>query len=81
MSVDAADHFSLLTSIHEPCTRVRSLQEPWAATPNGRFASAKISYSADPDPNFLPGGGTAPSAKANTEFLKDRLAIMREVLR
>jgi formate C-acetyltransferase len=35
------------------------------ATPNGRFAGAEISHSADPDPGFLPGGGTAPTAKAN----------------
>lgn len=35
------------------------------ATPNGRFAGEPISHSADPDPGFLPGGGTAPTAKAN----------------
>jgi formate C-acetyltransferase len=35
------------------------------ATPNGRYASDPISHSADPDPGFLPGGGTAPTAKAN----------------
>jgi formate C-acetyltransferase len=35
------------------------------ATPNGRLAGAEISHSADPDPGFLPGGGTAPTAKAN----------------
>jgi formate C-acetyltransferase len=35
------------------------------ATPNGRYAGAEISHSADPDPGFLPGGGTAPTAKAN----------------
>jgi formate C-acetyltransferase len=35
------------------------------ATPNGRFAGTEISHSADPDPGFLPGGGTAPTAKAN----------------
>lgn len=35
------------------------------ATPNGRFDADPISHSADPDPGFLPGGGTAPTAKAN----------------
>lgn len=35
------------------------------ATPNGRFDGDPISHSADPDPGFLPGGGTAPTAKAN----------------
>jgi formate C-acetyltransferase len=35
------------------------------ATPNGRYAGTEISHSADPDPGFLPGGGTAPTAKAN----------------
>jgi len=35
------------------------------ATPNGRFLGDPISHSADPDPGFLPGGGTAPTAKAN----------------
>ncbi len=35
------------------------------ATPNGRRAGEAISHSADPDPGFLPGGGTAPTAKAN----------------
>ena len=35
------------------------------ATPNGRFAGDPISHSADPDPGFLPGGGTVPTAKAN----------------
>ncbi len=35
------------------------------ATPNGRKAGEAISHSADPDPGFLPGGGTAPTAKAN----------------
>ena len=29
------------------------------ATPNGRHAGGPISHSADPDPGFLPGGGTA----------------------
>lgn len=35
------------------------------ATPNGRYDGDPISHSADPDPGFLPGGGTAPTAKAN----------------
>jgi pyruvate-formate lyase len=35
------------------------------ATPNGRHAGDAISHSADPDPGFLPNGGTAPTAKAN----------------
>ncbi|MCL2058305.1 MAG: pyruvate-formate lyase [Oscillospiraceae bacterium] len=35
------------------------------AMPNGRRAGEPISHSADPDPGFLPGGGTAPTAKAN----------------
>jgi formate C-acetyltransferase len=35
------------------------------ATPNGRHAGAPISHSADPDPGFLPGGMSAPTAKAN----------------
>jgi len=35
------------------------------ATPNGRRSGEPISHSADPDPGFLPGGGTAPTAKAN----------------
>jgi formate C-acetyltransferase len=35
------------------------------ATANGRRNGDPISHSADPDPGFLPGGGTAPTAKAN----------------
>ncbi len=35
------------------------------ATANGRLDGDQISHSADPDPGFLPGGGTAPTAKAN----------------
>ncbi|MBI2505533.1 MAG: pyruvate-formate lyase [Candidatus Latescibacteria bacterium] len=35
------------------------------ATPNGRHARAPISHGPNPDPGFLPGGGTAPTAKAN----------------
>ncbi len=39
--------------------------EKLPATPNGRYDGDPISHSADPDPGFLPGGGTAPTAKAN----------------
>jgi len=35
------------------------------ATPNGRHAHAPISHSSNPDPGFMPGGGVAPTAKAN----------------
>lgn len=35
------------------------------ATPNGRYDGDPISHSGDPDPGFLPGGGSAPTAKAN----------------
>jgi pyruvate-formate lyase len=35
------------------------------ATPNGRRAGEPISHSANPDPGFLPGGESAPTAKAN----------------
>ena len=35
------------------------------ATPNGRHAGEAISHSVDPDPGFMPGGGSAPTAKAN----------------
>jgi len=35
------------------------------ATPNGRHDGDPVSHSADPDPGFLPGGSTAPTAKAN----------------
>lgn len=44
---------------------VNWLGETLPATPNGRHAYTAISHSADPDPGFLPGGGTAPSAKSN----------------
>lgn len=44
---------------------VKTLGENLGATPNGRFAGAEISHSADPDPGFLPGGGTAPTAKSS----------------
>jgi formate C-acetyltransferase len=36
-----------------------------AATPNGRKAGEGISHSADPDPGFMLGGVSAPTAKAN----------------
>ena len=35
------------------------------ATPNGRHAHDPISHSSNPDPGFMPGGGAAPTAKAN----------------
>ncbi|MCL2057605.1 MAG: pyruvate-formate lyase [Oscillospiraceae bacterium] len=35
------------------------------ATPNGRFDGDPISHSADPDPGFMEGGTSAPTAKAN----------------
>ena len=35
------------------------------ATPNGRHAHAPISHSSNPDPEFMPGGDAAPTAKAN----------------
>jgi formate C-acetyltransferase len=44
---------------------VNELGAALPATPNGRHAYTAISHSADPDPGFLPGGGTAPSAKSN----------------
>jgi len=43
---------------------IAELGEHLAATPNGRFASAPISHSADPDPGFMPHGGGAPTAKS-----------------
>jgi pyruvate-formate lyase len=36
-----------------------------SATPNGRHAGAPIAHSADPDPGFMPGGGSSPTAKSN----------------
>jgi len=44
---------------------IYSMGSKLGATPNGRFAGDPISHSADPDPGFLPGGGSAPTAKAN----------------
>jgi len=35
------------------------------ATPNGRHAGAPISHSSNPDPGFMPGGGSSPTAKSN----------------
>ncbi|NLG49050.1 MAG: pyruvate-formate lyase [Chloroflexi bacterium] len=34
------------------------------ATPNGRHAHAPISHSSNPDPGFMPGGVSAPTAKS-----------------
>ena len=42
-----------------------SYGENLGATPNGRCAGTPISHSANPDPVFLPGGQTAPTAKAS----------------
>ena len=42
-----------------------SYGEGLGATPNGRHAGTPISHSANPDPGFLPGGQTAPTAKAS----------------
>ena len=42
-----------------------SYGEGLGATPNGRRAGTPISHSANPDPGFLPGGQTAPTAKAS----------------
>ncbi len=36
-----------------------------SATPNGRHAGDAISHSVDPDPGFMLGGGSAPTAKSN----------------
>ena len=44
---------------------VNELGKNLGATPNGRHAHAPISHSANPDPGFMPGGGAAPTAKAN----------------
>jgi formate C-acetyltransferase len=44
---------------------VYTLGRDLPATANGRRDGDPISHSADPDPGFLPGGGTAPTAKAN----------------
>jgi formate C-acetyltransferase len=44
---------------------VYALGKALPATANGRYDGDPISHSADPDPGFLPGGGTAPTAKAN----------------
>ena len=44
---------------------VGMLGEHVGATPNGRHAHAPIAHSADPDPGFLPGGGSTPTAKSN----------------
>lgn len=44
---------------------VYALGKDLPATANGRHAGDPISHSADPDPGFMTGGGTAPTAKAN----------------
>jgi formate C-acetyltransferase len=44
---------------------VNMLGKNLGATPNGRHAHAPIAHSADPDPGFMPGGGSAPTAKSN----------------
>ncbi|MGQ9608806.1 MAG: pyruvate formate lyase family protein [bacterium] len=44
---------------------VRELGRPLGATPNGRRAGEPISHSANPDPGFMPGGFSVPTAKAN----------------
>jgi pyruvate-formate lyase len=44
---------------------VGMLGEHIDATPNGRHAHAPIAHSADPDPGFMPGGGSTPTAKSN----------------
>ncbi|MBU4374546.1 MAG: pyruvate-formate lyase [Euryarchaeota archaeon] len=44
---------------------IGELGQNLGATPNGRRAHEPISHSADPDPGFMPNGGSAPTAKAN----------------
>ena len=44
---------------------VAQLGKNLGATPNGRRAHTPIAHSADPDPGFMPGGGSAPTAKSN----------------
>lgn len=44
---------------------VGQLGENLGATPNGRHAHAPISHSSNPDPGFMLGGVSTPTAKAN----------------
>jgi formate C-acetyltransferase len=44
---------------------INMLGKELGATPNGRKAHTPIAHSADPDPGFMPGGGSAPTAKSN----------------
>ena len=44
---------------------INMLGKDLGATPNGRHAHAPIAHSADPDPGFMPGGGSTPTAKSN----------------
>lgn len=44
---------------------VAELGRNLGATPNGRHTGGPISHSSNPDPGFMPGGGSAPTAKAN----------------
>jgi len=44
---------------------IGSLGSPLGATPNGRRAGEPISHSSNPDPGFMPGGVSAPTAKSN----------------
>ena len=44
---------------------VAMLGEKLGATPNGRKKGGPIAHSANPDPGFMPDGGSAPTAKSN----------------
>ncbi len=56
------DGYTVLPGLFSHGT-VAMLGRPLGATPNGRHAGAPISHSADPDPEFMPDGGAAPTAK------------------